>query len=175
MPLTMRPATRADAAAVYRIRVMTAEQLTARLGRGHWSRTAPLASVRRRLTPLGIATSPMTLYVVCDDSEPVATIAYGSRSWRTWPRRAWRQPDAHALCVFDVAVAPDRQRQGIGRWTMLAAEEAAGQRGLAWVRLDAYSHDPVSGAFYRSLGYEDRGAMLVMGAAVTLFEKHVGA
>lgn len=85
----------------------------------------------------------------------------------------WREPEAQSICVYDLAVAPEREGTGLGRQAMLIAEDLARSIGLKYVRLDAFAQNPRSTGFYRHIGYEDRGELLVGGVRLILFEKRV--
>lgn len=58
-----------------------------------------------------------------------------------------------ALHVEQVTVALDRQRQGIGRALMVAAEDAAARRGFVRLTLTTFRDVPFNGPFYRGLGW----------------------
>jgi GNAT superfamily N-acetyltransferase len=66
-------------------------------------------------------------------------------------------PDTAEVCA--VYVHPERVRQGVGRSLLLAAEAAAGQRGLARVHLRATLN---AVCFYRANGYVVDGAGSVL-------------
>jgi GNAT superfamily N-acetyltransferase len=57
--------------------------------------------------------------------------------------------------VVALAVAPEAQRQGIGRWLLREAEFQARQAGAARVELTSAGHRHEAHAFYRQCGYED--------------------
>lgn len=114
------------------------------------------------------------VYLVFDTAdEPIATFTVGEKLPRFWPRTIWSVPEAEALGVFSLAVLPSHQRQGIGTWIMRVIEELARQQNCPFVRLDAYEANPHSVAFYRQLGYDERGPIVVLGTALLCFEKAV--
>jgi GNAT superfamily N-acetyltransferase len=57
--------------------------------------------------------------------------------------------------VVALAVAPEAQRQGIGRWLLREAEAQARQAGAARVELTSAGHRTEAHAFYRQCGYAD--------------------
>jgi N-acetylglutamate synthase-like GNAT family acetyltransferase len=62
--------------------------------------------------------------------------------------------DEHTIKLRQMAVAPDRQQQGIGRMLIAAAERIAWERGFETISL----HARCSAAdFYTKLGYEETG------------------
>jgi ribosomal protein S18 acetylase RimI-like enzyme len=63
--------------------------------------------------------------------------------------------DGHRGWVYYVAVDPDRQKQGIGRLIMTAAEDWLIERGIWKVQLLVRSGNEPATAFYEQLGYGD--------------------
>ena len=66
--------------------------------------------------------------------------------------------DANVVRMRQVAVRPDRQRQGIGRALVGFAEQAARARGHR--EIVAHVREPVI-SFYASLGYELTGPRFI--------------
>ncbi len=56
------------------------------------------------------------------------------------------------MFIYDVAVRPDYQRQGVGRRLMAAVRDAARERGIDDVFVAADEDDAHALDFYRSLG-----------------------
>ncbi len=90
-----------------------------------------------------------------------------------WKKHYWREPDTKGLGVIGLAVFPDVQRQGIGRFIMEGIEDLARSHGIPYVRLDAFTRNPFSNAFYQSIGYEARVDIELRGTGLTLYEKAV--
>jgi ribosomal protein S18 acetylase RimI-like enzyme len=63
--------------------------------------------------------------------------------------------DGHRGWVYYVAVDPDRQKQGLGRTIMDAAEQWLRAAGLPKLQLMVRRENAQAGAFYRSIGYEE--------------------
>jgi ribosomal protein S18 acetylase RimI-like enzyme len=57
--------------------------------------------------------------------------------------------------IVALAVAPEAQRQGIGRWLLREAEVLARQAGAARVELTSAVHREQAHEFYRQCGYAD--------------------
>jgi GNAT superfamily N-acetyltransferase len=74
------------------------------------------------------------------------------------------------LYLLAMAIAPTRQRQGIGR---LCLQEALGV-AKAWpadaVRLDAYDAEAGGGGFYARCGWNERGHVSYRGAPLIYYE-----
>jgi ribosomal protein S18 acetylase RimI-like enzyme len=164
--LIIRPMAAVDVPAVMGLLNDTASQLAIRLGPGHWDQ----AVTRERMDN---SARERETFVVSLSGIAVATVAVSMTAQKFWPRRCWERPGAPALCVYALAVAPHYQRRGVGAWTMRAVEAMAQQRGLVYVRLDAYAQDSRSNAFYRSLGYKLRATVTVNSVPLNCFEKLV--
>lgn len=65
-------------------------------------------------------------------------------------------PDGNAGEVASLFVHPERQGRGIGRRLWAAMEQAAREKGLASLHLDA---DPAAEPFYRGLGLSRAGTV----------------
>lgn len=63
--------------------------------------------------------------------------------------------DGHRAWVYYLAVAPDRQGQGLGRRLMAAAEDFARDRGIQKLQLMVRPSNAKVASFYRALGYEE--------------------
>jgi len=161
----------ADAEAVNAVYCQSSAEVTARLGQGHWTHNSNVAAVREGMRERGV-------FLVHSGGQAVASFAIGGDLPRFWPPSIWRVPEAdpeEVLGVFGLAVVPPLQRQGIGTWAMRQIEDIARERGCRFVRLDAYEENPRSVAFYRRLGYDERGRLVVNGVPILCFEREVGA
>ena len=63
--------------------------------------------------------------------------------------------DGHRGWVYYVAIAPERQRSGLGRTMMQAAEDWLKQRGVWKVQLLVRGDNVQAANFYEQLGYRD--------------------
>lgn len=63
--------------------------------------------------------------------------------------------DGHRGWVYYVAVDPARQKQGLGRAIMHAAEDWLRAAGLPKLQLLVRRENAKAGAFYQSIGYEE--------------------
>ncbi|WOE74416.1 GNAT family acetyltransferase [Alterisphingorhabdus coralli] len=64
--------------------------------------------------------------------------------------------DGHRGWVYYLAVEPSRQKGGLGRQIMSAAEEYLREQGAAKIQLMVRSENSSACAFYKSLGYEQQ-------------------
>jgi GNAT superfamily N-acetyltransferase len=62
---------------------------------------------------------------------------------------------ARTCRIVALAVAPEAQRQGVGRWLLREAETLARQRGAARIELTSAGHRLAAHDFYRQCGYAD--------------------
>ncbi len=118
-----------------------------------------------------VAASLSDTYVAKKGSSLVATITLDEQPDVEYEQVKWLTlPDQKSLCVHRLAVHPDFQRCGLGRWMMLFAEHLARSQGLASIRLDVYSGNPSALAFYDNLGYP-RLVSPFPGKPLVFFEK----
>ena len=74
-----------------------------------------------------------------------------------------------------MAVAPARQRQGIGRWLLDRARDAARAWPADAIRLDAYDSPAGAGPFYARCGFTPHGGAVYRGVPLLYFEWRMGA
>jgi GNAT superfamily N-acetyltransferase len=175
MALTFELARPEHAKAIFAMRLAASEDLASKLGPGRWGGGSRLQSIKERIG-LGDPETLRhnTLYVACRDGEPVGSVVVSTFPPGFWRRSYWQEPSAKGLGVFSLVVHPEHQRRGIGRFVMDRVEDLACIHGLRFVRLDAYTANPFSVGFYRSIGYEARAEIDLRGVGLVLFEKSVG-
>jgi GNAT superfamily N-acetyltransferase len=99
---------------------------------------------------------------------------------RTVPNKPWAidtsyfTPCERPLYLLAMAVRPERQRQGIGRWCMGEVERIAKAWPADGIRLDAYDADAGAGEFYARCGCEEMGRRVHRGAALVYYECLIG-
>lgn len=89
---------------------------------------------------LALATPTSTILVLREAGRITASVMTGFDGHRGW--------------VYYLAVAPDRQRGGLGRLLMAAAEQWLRDQGSPKIQLMVRTDNISAAAFYRSLGYE---------------------
>lgn len=160
--LTTTTATAADAAAIASLRTGVAEHLTESYGRGHWSSCVTERSVLR-----GLSTS--RVLVVRSEAGIIGTVRLEARKpWAIDPGYfvSVRRP----LYLHDLAVAPDAQRQGIGRLLVEQAKAVARAWPAEAIRLDAYAHAVGAEKFYVRCGFREVGRVAYRGVPLIYFE-----
>ena len=166
MRLTFRRAEGADAAAVLRLRVATARDLTARFGRGHWSIEGTEPGV---LNDLRIS----QVWLALRGREPAATFRLATR--KPWAIDvSYFSPTARPLYLTDMAVRPDLQGEGVGRRCVEKMIVLAREWPADAIRLDAYDADAGAGGFYARCGFQERGRVSYRGNPLVYFEMIVG-
>ena len=83
------------------------------------------------------------------------------------------RPQPPALLLENVAVAPDRQGEGLGRALVTFAEDRARAEGLAEVVLYTNERMTENLRFYPALGYTETGRARQAGFARVFFRKAV--
>lgn len=68
--------------------------------------------------------------------------------------------DPHRWWVWDVAIDETRRGQGLGRKTMILAEELAAAKGATSIGLNVVARNAVARGLYRSLGYEETSVQM---------------
>ena len=165
MPVKLQPATPEDAESIASLRNAVSDDLTFRHGRGWWTAHCTTAGV---LFDLRTA----LLFAALHRGEVVATL-----------RLATKKPWAIDLNYFSkakrpfyltsMAVAPDRQRQGIGRECLEQAVRMARQRGADAIFLDAYDHPAGAGPFYAACGWRETGRAKYRDVPLIYYERKI--
>jgi GNAT superfamily N-acetyltransferase len=160
--LTFAMATEADVAAIAALRTASAEHLTHAFGQGHWSRVTTERGVRYDLKTSRVLVARL-------GPEIVATLRLATK--KPWAiDLAYFTAVPRVVYLHDMAVAPDLQRQGIGR--DLVREAIAGAK--AWpsqaVRLDAYDAAAGAGGFYAKCGFREVGRVTYRKVPLIYFE-----
>lgn len=160
--LTFAISTEVDAAPIAALRTATAEHLTRTFGQGHWSRIVSERTVRQ-----DIKTS--RVLVARRGPAILATLALvPKKPWAIDLRYFTAVP--RALYLREMAVAPDLQRQGIGRDLVREAIAAARAWPSQAIRLDAYDAAAGAGGFYRKCGFREVGRATYRRVPLLYFE-----
>lgn len=166
-------ATLADARELAALHNAVAMEVTSRLGWGHWSKPIKVDSMRQRLLNSDGEPRSRTIYAYKDEGKILGSVTLSQRGMNLWRKRLWAFPEEAAISVFSLAVLPTHYGQGIGRALMYLAEDEAIYERLRWVRLDAYTENPDSNAFYRRLGYRNMGTQDLGSVSIDLYEKEM--
>ncbi len=84
---------------------------------------------------------------------------------------AFADPSARARYLNRLAVHPDHQGRGIGRWCLERAAEQCAAEGVTAVRCDVLQANVPLRRFYERHGYEARGERFHSGWQFTVYER----
>lgn len=163
MPFVLKLATPADAAAIATLRNATANDLTARFGRGWWSGQCTEKGVLWDLRSSAV-------YIVRARSEGVATLRLATK--KPWAiDRSYFSAVQRPLYLTSMAVTPACQRQGLGRRCIDEVCAIARRHPADAICLDAFDHDGAgAGEFYRKCGFREVGRVTYREVPLIYFE-----
>lgn len=165
MRVKLQPAVADDAESIAALRNAVADDLTFRHGRGPWTAYATTAAVL-----LDLRNS--RLHVALHRGEVIASLVLATR--RPWAVAAPSATQAERpLYLCALAVAPECQRQGIGRACLEAAVGIARRAKADAVHLCAFAHAAGNGEFFRRTGWREIDCVSVHGAPCLCFERLV--
>lgn len=162
MVLSFSIATESDAAAIAVLRAAVAARLTDEYGHGHWSSEATEKGVLRGIQSSRVLTAR-------SHGAIVGTLRLATKKpWAIDPQyfAAVQSP----LYLLDMAVAPDVQRQGIGRRLCEEARAIAAAWPAQSIRLDAYDSPAGAGGFYERCGFREVGRVTYRKVPLIYFE-----
>lgn len=166
MPFNLQLATPADAVAIAALRNAVAENLTARYGKGHWSGCC---------TERGVLWDMKTgrVYVARRRNKIIATLRLSTR--KPWAIDVkYFSACTKPLYLTAMAVAPDLQKQGIGRLCIEEAKRLAKAFPADAIRLDAYDAEAGAGEFYAKCGFREVARVKYKGTPLIYFEMLIG-
>jgi ribosomal protein S18 acetylase RimI-like enzyme len=151
-----------EAAAIAAVRIAAAERLTRAFGEGHWSAHTNDAAVLRDMKVSRVLAAR-------DRGQIVGTLTLQTK--KPWSIDvSYFTPVNKPIYLINMAVAPDRQRSGIGRALLDEALAVARSIPADAIRLDAYDSPAGAGEFYRKSGYRQVGAKSYRGVPLLYFE-----
>jgi len=159
----LEPATDDNVSALVALRAAVAAKLTAEHGRGPWSHASSEKGVRFDMRNT-------ELLVVRHGVRLVGTLSLTTKKpWAIDLRhfRAARRP----LYLLSMAVAPEFQRQGIGRLCLGGVFDLCRERSVDAVRLDAYDATAGAGLFYAKCGFHEVGRASYRNCPLVYFER----
>ena len=114
---------------------------------GQWSQAESLELARKEheaLLPQGLATAGNHFLAILDqDAAVVGTLWFASKS----------RGDERIAYVYDIGIAPGRQREGHAYHAFRALEEEVRKMGLAGIALHVFGHNAAAQALYAKLGF----------------------
>jgi GNAT superfamily N-acetyltransferase len=158
----MTLATTDDAAALAALHSAVAAHLTAVHGEGPWTGVTTEKGVL-----FAMRTSRM--YVARERGTIAATFRLATK--KPWAiDTGYFAPAKRPLYLLGMAVAPTRQRRGLGRRCLDEAARIAREWPADAIRLDAYDADAGAGGFYARCGYTEVGRRTYRDAPLIYFE-----
>ncbi len=163
MKLSLEIATPKDAPQIASLLSESAQHLNSIYGEGHWSYQSTEKGVL-----FGMKGNAKVL-VVKKDKIIIGTL-------RLTTKKPWAIDTSYftrvnqPLYLVDMAVKPDLQRTGIGRYMLREVNSFARKWPAQALRLDAYNAAAGAGEFYRKCGYEERGLVNYKGTPLIYFE-----
>lgn len=162
MDFRLRLAVPGDALELAALHTAVADHLTRLHGSGPWSSHTSAKGVL-------YAMRHSRVLLATDGGSIVATLCLATK--KPWAINiSYFTKCERPLYLLSMAVAPARQRQGIGRRCL---EEAKGI-ALEWpadaIRLDAYDAGAGGGPFYQRCGYTERGRVCYRNAPLIYYE-----
>lgn len=162
MKLTFKIAVPGDAAEIAALRNASAEALTQRYGRGHWS---------SNMTEKGALFNMRTSHVVIARSGAsiIATLQLATK--KPWAiDTKYFTPVKKPLYLIGMAVAPELQGKGVGRSLLEEAAKIARKWPSDAIRLDAYDAEAGAGGFYAKCGFREVGRVIYKTAPLIYYE-----
>jgi GNAT superfamily N-acetyltransferase len=160
--LVIGAATDAEAGELAVLRTAVASDLSRQFGHGHWS-----AEVTERSVARGMKHARML--IARRGGVIVATLRLAAK--KPWAiDRAYFQDVPRPMYLTDMAVAPEHQRQGVGRAIVEHAKAEVALTPGTGIRLDAYDGLAGAGPFYARCGFREVGRVTYRGVPLVYFE-----
>lgn len=162
MRFNLEPGTAEDAPALAALHTAVADDLTRQHGRGPWS-------ARTSEKGLLYAMRTSRVFAARAGTEIVATLQLATRKpWAIDTR--YFATCCRPLYLLGMAVVPAKQRRGIGRRCLEAAQAIARAWPADAIRLDAYDAGAEAGRFYARCGYTEVGRAIYREAPLIYYE-----
>ena len=162
MDFHLQPATPADAASLAHLHTSVAEHLTSVHGPGPWSTKSSEKGVR-------FAMRTSKVFVARHRAEIIATLRLATK--KPWAiDTSYFAPCRKPIYLLAMAVAPARQRLGIGRRCLEEASRIAKEWAADAIRLDAFDANAGAGSFYARCGYAEVGRVTYRKSPLIYYE-----
>jgi GNAT superfamily N-acetyltransferase len=162
MKVRLEAATEEDAPALASLHTAVADHLTKEHGRGPWS---------SKTSEKGVLYAMRTSRVLLarQGSKLVGTLRLATK--KPWAIDvSYFTPRPRVLYLLAMAVAPEKQRQGIGRKCLEEAQRIAWEWPVDAVRLDAFDSAAGAGPFYARCGWKEVGRVTYRKAPLIYYE-----
>jgi GNAT superfamily N-acetyltransferase len=110
------------------------------------------------------------VFVAREGAEIVGTLRLTTK--KPWAiDTSYFSPCLRPVYLLGMAVTPARQRQGIGRRCLLAAEQLARAWPADAIRLDAFDANAGAGPFYARCGWQEVGRAVYRATPLIYYER----
>ena len=165
MKLVFAAATNSDAAALAALHSAVADELTRQFGQGRWSSAQTERSMLSQLRRPKFE----RILVARTSGRIVGTLRLATK--KPWANdTAYFTAAGRPLYLTGMAVHPEFQRKGVGRFLMKEAEAQARAWPADAIRLDAFDAEAGAGAFYAKCGYREVARVSYKGNSLVYFE-----
>src|SRR5580700_641141 len=155
-------ATAKDASDLVALRAAVNLRLIAQYGKGYWA-----AGLSEKGVLFAMRTS--TVYVARSRGRLIATLALSTR--KPWAiDKKYFSASRRPLYLTSMAVAPDRQRTGIGKLCIDETRRIAAQWPADAIRLDDFDAEAGAGDFYSKCGFREVGRASYRNVPLVYFE-----
>jgi GNAT superfamily N-acetyltransferase len=159
---SLKLGTAEDAAALAALHTAVAEELTRLHGQGAWS-----SKVSEKGVLFAMRTS--RVFVAHEGPEIIATLRLATK--KPWAIDTnYFTPCSKPLYLLGMAVAPSRQRKGLGRKCLDEATRIARDWPADAIRLDAFDAEAGAGGFYAACGWSEVGRTTYRTSPLIYFE-----
>jgi GNAT superfamily N-acetyltransferase len=162
MRLKLQVATAGDVSGLVSLRTAVNQHLIAQYGKGYWA-----AGLTEKGVLFAMRTS--TVYVAKARNRVIATLALSTR--KPWAiDKKYFSASERPLYLTSMAVAPERQRTGLGRLCIDEVRRIARKWPSDAIRLDAFDTGAGAGEFYAKCGFREVGRVSYRNVPLIYFE-----
>jgi GNAT superfamily N-acetyltransferase len=160
--MKLQVATADDVSDLVSLRAAVNQHLISEYGKGYWSAGLTEKGVR-------FAMRTSTVYVARAPSGVIATLALSTR--KPWAiDKKYFSKSERPLYLTSMAVAPERQRSGLGRLCIDEVRRIARKWPSDAIRLDAFDAEAGAGDFYAKCGFREVGRVAYRNVPLIYFE-----
>lgn len=111
------------------------------------------------------------MFLLEEDGIPVSAFVLNGEQMEEYGAVPWKFSGQNVRVIHRLCVDASKQGRGLGKLSLLCAEEILRDRGCGVVRLDAYSKNPAALKLYESSGYRRAGKMMIRKGLFYCYEK----
>ena len=111
------------------------------------------------------------MYLMTDQGKILSVFVINQQCDEQYQTGKWAYDESGAVVIHRFCVNPYCQNKGIGKKTIVCAEEMLSKRGFTSIRLDAFPPNFIALRLYASLGYQKVGEVHFRKGLFYLYEK----